>query len=89
VTRRAVEEAVVVPQDALVRVEDGYVVFVATERGGVTVAEARPVTLGPARRNRVVVEEGVAEGERLIVVGHRSVADGDRVNVVQERVGGR
>ena len=40
-------------------------------------------TLGPARRNRVVVEEGVTEGERLIVVGHRSVADGDRVNVVE------
>lgn len=83
VTRQAVDDAIVVPQDALVRVEDGYVVYVVAERGGVMVAEARPVTLGPARRNLVVVEEGVMAGERLIVVGHRSVADGDRVNVVE------
>lgn len=83
VTRQAVSDAIVVPQDALVRVENGYVVYVLAERNGTAVAEARPVTLGPARRNRVVVEDGVTEGEQLIVVGHRSVADGDRVNVVE------
>ena len=83
VTRQAVSDAIVVPQDALVRVADGYIVYVLGEREGETVAEARGVTLGPARRNRVVVETGVREGERLIVVGHRSVADGDRVNVVE------
>jgi RND family efflux transporter MFP subunit len=82
VTRRSVSEAIVVPQDALVRVENGYVVFVLGEREGVQVAEARPVTLGPTRRNLVVIQEGVTAGEQLIVVGHRSVADGDRVNVV-------
>jgi RND family efflux transporter MFP subunit len=82
VTRQAVDDAIVVPQDALVRVEDGYVVFVVAERGGGQVAEVRPVTLGPARRNRVVIEQGVDTGERLIVVGQRSVSDGDRVNVV-------
>lgn len=82
VTRRSVSNVVVVPQDALVRVEDGYVVFVATERDGVSVAEVRPVTLGPSRRNQVVIEEGVEPGERLIVVGNRSVADGDRINIV-------
>ena len=55
----------------------------SSERAGVQVAEARPVQLGPARRNQVVIEDGVSVGEQLIVVGHRSVADGDRVNVVQ------
>jgi RND family efflux transporter MFP subunit len=83
VTRQAVSDAIVVPQDALVRVEDGYVVYVLAERDGATVAEARGVILGPARRNRVVIEGGVSEGEQLIVVGQRSVADGDRVNVVE------
>lgn len=81
--RRVVEEAIVVPQDALIRVEDGYVVFVVAERGGNDVAEVRQVVLGPARRNLVVVESGVAPGERLVVVGQKSVADGDRVNVVE------
>jgi membrane fusion protein, multidrug efflux system len=83
VTRQAVSDAIVVPQDALVRVANGYIVYVLAERNGATVAEARGVTLGPARRNLVVVEQGVRVGEQLIVVGHRSVADGDRVNVVE------
>lgn len=85
VTRRALADVLVVPQEALVRVEDGYVVFVVEERDGVQVAAQRPITLGPTRRNLVVVEAGVAVGEDLIVVGHRSVADGDRVAVVTRR----
>jgi RND family efflux transporter MFP subunit len=84
VARRTVSDALVVPQDALVRVEQGYVVFVAVERDGNTVAESRDVVLGPARRNRVVVEEGVEAGERLIVVGHKAVEDGDRIRIVAE-----
>lgn len=81
-TRRAVDDAIVVPQDALVRVEDGYVAFVAVDRDGVQVAEVRPVALGPTRRNLVVAESGIEPGDRLIVVGQRSVEDGDRVNIV-------
>lgn len=83
-TRRAVDDAVVVPQDALVRVEDGYVAFVAVQRDGVDVAEARPVAIGPSRRNLVVAESGIRPGDRLIVVGQRSVEDGDRINIVGE-----
>ena len=85
VTRRQVAEAIVVPQDALVRVEDGYVVYVVAEQGGVPQAEVRPVELGPTRRNLVVIESGVSLGERLVVVGQKSVANGDRVRVVGER----
>jgi membrane fusion protein (multidrug efflux system) len=82
VTRQEVLDAIVVPQDALVRVEDGYVLFVAREEGGQMVAEVRPVQLGPTRRNVVVIEQGATAGERLIVVGQKSVADGDFLNVV-------
>jgi len=82
ITRRSLEDVIVVPQDALVRVEDGYVVFVATERDGEEVADVRDVVVGPQRRNLVVIEEGIAAGERLIVTGQRTVADGDRVRIV-------
>ncbi len=85
VARRELAAAMVVPQDALVRVEDGYVLFVVVERDGTTVAEVRPVELGPNQRDLVVVEQGVQPGDRLIVVGQKSVADGDRVNVVGTR----
>lgn len=82
IARQQVDEAIVVPQDALVRAEQGYVVYVAVEQGGNQVAERRPVVTGPSRRNLVVVEEGLAVGERLIVVGQKSVAGGDRINIV-------
>ena len=78
VTRRALDAAIVVPQDALVRVEDGYVAFVASGDR----AEQRVVVLGPTRRNLVVIEDGLVAGDRLIVVGQKSVAAGDRINVV-------
>lgn len=82
ITRQEVSEAIVVPQDALIRVEDGYVVFVAVEDGGQSMAEERAVELGASRRNLVVVRDGLEVGERLIVVGHKSVAGGDRINIV-------
>lgn len=82
VTRRSLDDVIVVPQDALVRTADGYRLFVVAERDGEQVAEARDVVVGPSRRNLVVIEEGVSAGERLVVVGQRTVADGDRVNVV-------
>lgn len=84
VVRRVVQDAVVVPQDALVRVEDGYVVFVVTNWNEGPVAEVRPVQVGPAQHNTVVLEKGLVAGEKLIVVGQKSVADGDRVKVVEE-----
>ena len=85
VTWRQVADAIVVPQDALVRVEEGYVVFVVSEGAGGTVADVRPVELGPTRRNLVVIEAGIEPGDQLIVVGQKTVSDGDRVNVVGRR----
>lgn len=83
--RRNLDSALVVPQDALVRVEDGFVVFVAVDHSEGPVAEVRPVVVGPAQENEVVLESGLAPGERLIVVGQKSVADGDRVKIVGTR----
>jgi len=56
--------------------------------GGEEVAQVRPLVLGPAQRNRVVVESGLEPGDRLIVVGQQRVAHGDRVRVVGTRDGG-
>ncbi len=82
VVRRVLGEQVVVPQEALVRVADGYVVFVVEGSGDERVARARQVQLGPSQNNEVVVQSGLTSGESLIVVGQQQVADGDRVRVV-------
>lgn len=85
ITRSRLEGVIVVPQDALVRVESGYEVFVVVDGDNGMMAEARPVTLGPSRDNMVVLEAGVSVGDRLIVVGQKSVAAGDHVSIVGTR----
>lgn len=86
--RRDLGEAVVVPQDALIRVEEGFVVFVVEGEGAAARAAVRPVQTGPAQQNRVVITSGLEPGEALVVVGQQLVAAGDRVNVVARRNGG-
>jgi RND family efflux transporter MFP subunit len=78
------EDVIVVPQDVVVRTEDGYQVFVAVEDEGGLHAEARPVALGPSFENEVVIESGLEPGERLITTGHQMVDAGDRVRDVGE-----
>jgi multidrug efflux system membrane fusion protein len=82
VVRRILDEVVVVPQDALVRVAEGYVVFVVEGSEGGEAAAVRAVELGPSQGNRVVIRQGLEPGDRLVVVGHKQLADGDRVRVV-------
>ena len=43
----------------------------------------RKVALGFLEGWRIQVTEGLSAGEKVIVVGHRSVNDGDPVNVVR------
>lgn len=80
--RRALDEVVVIPQDAAVRVAEGYRVFVVDGQGAQAVARAVDVALGPSQNNRVVVEDGLQPGDRLVVVGQQQLAAGDRVRVV-------
>jgi membrane fusion protein, multidrug efflux system len=84
VVRSVAEQAVVIPQDALVRVEDGYIVYLVTGSGDALTIESRPVVPGASQRDEVVVT-GLEPGDRLVVVGQKQVAAGDRVRVVAER----
>jgi len=86
--RRDRESAIVIPQDALVRVEAGFVVFVVEGEGASAVAHSRVVQVGGSQRNRVVITEGLEAGDRLVVLGQQQVANGDRVNVVAVRDSG-
>ncbi len=82
VERERLDRVVVVPQDVVVRTEEGYQVFVVDERDGNQIAAARRVTLGPSYANRVVIESGLAVGDLLITLGHRLVDEGNLVRVV-------
>lgn len=83
--RRRLQGVLAVPQDAVLRTEEGFAVYVAepSDDDG-WVARRRAVTLGPRERDRVVVEEGLRPGDRLVVAGQQQVADGDPVRVLEQ-----
>lgn len=89
VARETVSEALVVPQEAVMRVEDGYIVYIAIREGEHWVAEARPVALGPSQGNRVIVDAGLTAGDQVVVVGQNQIARGDRLEVVEAEAGGQ
>lgn len=82
-TRSVLDSAIVLSQDALVRDEGGFIVFVVNEGPNGTVASARSVKIASSQGNDVVIGEGLEPGERYVVVGQQQVADGDRVQVVR------
>lgn len=83
--KATIDEAVVVPEESLVRVENGFVAFVVKGSGEEQRVEARRVVRGAAQQNQVVVEEGLEPGDQLVVVGQQQVANGDRVRIVGTR----
>jgi membrane fusion protein, multidrug efflux system len=80
--RRA--ESLVVPRHAVLRLEGGYSVFVAVPHGTGWRAESRPVVPGAAHGGGVVIEQGLAAGERVVVVGQQRVAHGDALIITNE-----
>jgi membrane fusion protein (multidrug efflux system) len=81
--RRTLNNVVSLPQQALVRVEQGSIVFVVeVDAGGTARAVARVVETGPAQRNFVTITKGVKPGDRVVVVGQAQLSEGDRVKVV-------
>lgn len=79
-SRKLGEDELVIPQDFIVTRRAGNGVFLEVDG----VAKWRPLTLGRIVRDQVVVEEGLAEGDRVVVVGHRSLVDGDSLLVSRQ-----
>jgi RND family efflux transporter MFP subunit len=74
------DDRISISQDWLVTKLDGVGAFV--DDGGV--ARYRKLTLGPVQGRSVVVERGLSAGDRLVVTGHRELADGDALIVARE-----
>ncbi|MEM6960013.1 MAG: efflux RND transporter periplasmic adaptor subunit, partial [Myxococcota bacterium] len=80
VSGASIEGAVVVPQYTLVTALEENGVFVEVDGKAVW----RPVRVGRVVRDQVLIEDGLAVGERLIVTGHRELQEGDDVLVMRE-----
>lgn len=69
------EDALLIPQGFLVTKRDANGVFVVEDG----VARWRSLELGPLVRDQVVIDGGLEVGENIVVVGQRSLAEGDAV----------
>lgn len=73
----AVQPRLLVPKSAVRKSEGKDVVFVVKEN----VAERRAVTVGAAEGDQVEIASGLQAGERVIIEGPATLADGTRVTV--------
>ena len=70
------EPGLLIPVTAVARVSGQYFAYVAEPKDKGLVARQRPVRLGPIVGNDYVVLDGIKAGDRLIVSGAQSLADG-------------
>jgi membrane fusion protein (multidrug efflux system) len=73
IEEKAGDKVVVIPQSAVAVDQTGPYVFVVSKDNKV---EQRRVRLGTLREGLIVVEEGVAEGERVVVQGQQRIRAG-------------
>jgi RND family efflux transporter MFP subunit len=75
-----------VPLSAVVRPPGAteYTVYVLEEQGGRSLVHRRFVKLGPVLGNRVIVTDGVVQGETIVVKGTTQIVDGEQVRVLPE-----
>lgn len=74
------EEVISIPLAAIIPDKGEYVVYI--HRNGA--AERRIVRIAEIRGTRVVIQFGLEEGDELIVEGHRALADGMPVEILQQ-----
>jgi len=80
------ENVLVVSEEFVYSKDDHYVVYVLSENEeGKPVASERVVKLGLSYQTNVIVEEGIAKGEKLITLGSAFLDDGMRVTVKDDK----
>ena len=84
VVRKNFVDVIVIPQEALVRTENGFVVYLVDDMGSDFRAISQAVQVGPSQKNKVLIQSGLSAGDQLIVMGQTLVANGDIVNIVED-----
>jgi len=78
-TRRILKDVIMIPLAAVIPLEDGYVVYVASQ--GKADRREVEIDLGLIRGAEVRVTQGLQAGDKLIVAGHRYLGDQQEVVV--------
>ncbi len=79
IIKKEVPEGIALPLYAVLSRDNDHIVYVVNDEQ----AHARKVKLGFQEGWRVLVENGLIPGEKVIVMGQRNVSDGQKVNVIR------
>ncbi len=79
IVKREVPQAVAVPLYSIITLDNNQIVYVVED----STAKARKVQTGIQEGWLMQIKDGLKAGEQVIVVGHRRVSDGQKVNVVR------
>ncbi len=80
ISAKDADGGLVIPQEVVVTHLDGVGVYL--DDGGK--AKWQPLELGSVVGEQVVVQSGVSPGDRLVVTGHRTLVDGDTLDIARE-----
>lgn len=78
--RQVIKDAILVPLLAVIPMENGKAVYVANS----SEAKRRQVDLGIIKNDEVQIKSGLEPGDELIIAGHRFIAPGQKVNIVEK-----
>jgi membrane fusion protein (multidrug efflux system) len=79
IVKKSLPDTLAVPLYTVISRNNEHIVYVVEEDRIVS----RRVSLGLQEGWMIEIREGLREGETVVVVGHRSVNDGQNVNIVQ------
>lgn len=86
IVQERLPSAIVVPQEVLVSMDYGHVVFVVDGSGEQARARASRVEVVASQGNDAVIGQGVNAGDMVVVVGQNGLTAGDRVRIVSSSV---
>ena len=77
ITKETLDNAIVLDQDLIVdNVDEQYVFILEND-----IAKKKIIKLGGRNGNKVLIESGLNQGEKLITIGFQALADGDKVQL--------
>nr|HMS66159.1 efflux RND transporter periplasmic adaptor subunit [Ignavibacteria bacterium] len=78
IIKSSTEDAIVLPQDYIVDFGNEKFVFILENE----IAKKKVINVGGRNNNNVLITDGLNKGDKLIIEGYQSVADGDKVLVI-------
>ncbi len=78
IERKTIDDVFIIPDDALIRADDNYVLFIAKDGKAIR----RDVEIISRFGSQVAIGSGLNNGEKLIVVGQQNLLEGTDIQIV-------